>query len=103
MALAGPAWDKESVQLYQSADAMVIVFDLSRSMNSTDVLPSRLERARYKAIQIIESDHNQAVGLVAFAGNAFDVATGLRRRCDCDPSCSVVTYISNANSRQQCE
>ena len=74
VALAGPAWDKENTQLYQSVDAMVIVFDLSRSMNSTDVLPSRLERARYKAIQIIESDHDQAVGLVAFAGNAFDVA-----------------------------
>ena len=74
VALAGPAWDKENAQLYQSVDAMVIVFDLSRSMNSTDVLPSRLERARYKAIQIIESDHDQAVGLVAFAGNAFDVA-----------------------------
>ena len=73
IALAGPAWDRDQNALYQSVDAMVVVFDLSRSMNSTDLLPSRLERARYKALEVIEAQQDKSVGLVAFAGDAFDV------------------------------
>ncbi len=73
IALAGPAWDRDQNTLYQSVDAMVVVFDLSRSMNSTDLLPSRLERARYKALEVIEAQQDMSVGLVAFAGDAFDV------------------------------
>ncbi len=73
IALAGPAWDRDQNALYQSVDAMVVVFDLSRSMNSTDLLPSRLERARYKALELIEAQQDKSVGLVAFAGDAFDV------------------------------
>lgn len=73
IALAGPAWDRDQNVLYQSVDAMVVVFDLSRSMNSTDLLPSRLERARYKALEVIEAQQEKSVGLVAFAGDAFDV------------------------------
>ena len=71
MALAGPAWDREKADLFQNVDAMVVVFDLSRSMNSTDLLPSRLDRARYKAIEVVESEPDRAVGLVVFAGSAF--------------------------------
>ncbi len=73
VALAGPAWDKEKTQLFRSVDATVIVFDLSRSMNSTDLAPSRLERARYKALELIENLDGQSVGLIAFAGDAFNV------------------------------
>ena len=73
VALAGPAWDKEEAPLFQNIEAMVVVFDLSQSMNSTDMLPSRLERARYKAVELIEEHPDTAVGLVAFAGTAFDV------------------------------
>ena len=73
VALSGPAWDREKTELYQNVDATVVVFDLSRSMNSTDSLPSRIERARYRALEIIESMSNRSVGLVAFAGDAHDV------------------------------
>ncbi len=73
-ALAGPAWDRDNSTLYQSVDAMVIVFDLSRSMSSADLQPSRLERARYKALEVLEAQQDKSVGLVAFAGDAFDVA-----------------------------
>ncbi len=74
IALAGPAWDKGKASLYQGVDAMVVVFDLSRSMNAIDLQPSRLERARYKALEVIEAQRDKSIGLVAFAGDAFDVA-----------------------------
>lgn len=73
LALAGPAWERDKTPLYQSVDAMVVVFDMSRSMTSTDLLPSRLERARFKAIEVVEAQKDKSVGLVVFAGDAFDV------------------------------
>lgn len=73
LALAGPAWERNETPIYQSVDAMVVVFDLSQSMASTDILPSRLERARFKAIEVIEAQQDKSVGLVVFAGDAFDV------------------------------
>ncbi len=73
LALSGPAWDHEKIPLYQSVDATIVVFDLSRSMNANDVLPSRIERARYKALELVESMAGRAIGLVAFAGDAHDV------------------------------
>lgn len=73
LALAGPAWDRNQTSMYHSVDATVVVFDLSRSMNSIDLQPSRLERARYKALEIVEAQRGKSVGLVAFAGDAFAV------------------------------
>ena len=73
LALAGPAWDKEETVLYENVEATVVVFDLSRSMESIDLQPTRLERARYKAIEVIERNEDRAIGLVVFAGSAFDV------------------------------
>ena len=72
-ALAGPAWDREKAKFFENLDATVVVLDLSQSMNSNDLLPSRLERARYKSIELIENHDNRATGLVVFAGSAFDV------------------------------
>ena len=72
-ALAGPAWDREKAEFFENLDATVVVLDLSQSMNSNDLLPSRLERARYKSIELIENHDNRATGLVVFAGSAFDV------------------------------
>ena len=74
IALAGPAWDKEEAPIYGKTQALVIVFDLSQTMNSPDIEPSRLERARYAAIDLIERNPDQATGLVVFAGGAYVVA-----------------------------
>ena len=74
IALAGPAWDKQDTPLYKSVDAMVLVMDLSYSMNAADIAPTRLERAKFKAIETIEKNPGVAVGLIVFAGDAFNVA-----------------------------
>ncbi len=74
IALAGPAWDTEDVPLYGKSHAVVIAISLSASMNSPDLPPSRLDRARFAAIDLIESNPQIAAGLVVFAGDVFDVA-----------------------------
>jgi Ca-activated chloride channel family protein len=61
-----------SVVTIPSANATVILaIDVSRSMCSTDILPSRLEAAKEAAMTFVEDQKsNTQVGLVAFAGFA---------------------------------
>ena len=45
LALAGPTWERQSTPAFRSDEAMVVVLDLSRSMDATDLKPSRMARA----------------------------------------------------------
>jgi Ca-activated chloride channel family protein len=50
---------------------VILAIDVSRSMCSTDILPSRLEAAKQSAMQFVENqDGRLQIGLVAFAGFA---------------------------------
>ena len=53
-ALAGPVWRKTSLPVHEREDALVVIFDLSRSMLATDVKPDRLVRAKRKLIDLLE-------------------------------------------------
>jgi len=72
-ALAGPAWERRPRPAFAPRDALVVVFDLSRSMLAADLRPSRLERARYKVRALLRRRKSGLTGLVAFAGDAFVV------------------------------
>ncbi|MEL7451132.1 MAG: VWA domain-containing protein [Pseudomonadota bacterium] len=73
LALAGPAWERQSVPVTRDGDAMVIALDLSRSMEATDVGPSRLARARLKLKDILRERQGGETALVVFSANAFVV------------------------------
>jgi Ca-activated chloride channel family protein len=73
-ALADPAWQKQPQPVYRSQNAAIVVLDLSRSMLSSDLAPSRLERARYKVADILKRRDEGQTGLVVFAGDAFTVS-----------------------------
>ncbi len=73
-ALAGPTWQRLPQQLQQRADALVIVLDLSLSMYTQDVPPSRLVRARHAITDVLRSRREGFTGLVAYAGDAHAVA-----------------------------
>jgi Ca-activated chloride channel family protein len=72
-ALAGPTWKKQPQPLLRQQSALVILLDLSRSMNAGDLKPSRLERARLKIKDILHQRREGQTALVAFAGDAFVV------------------------------
>ena len=74
VALANPTWERKPLPLYQTSAARVVVLDLSRSMNATDLKPSRLARARYKVEDILASNNEGRTALVAYAGDAFTVS-----------------------------
>lgn len=50
---------------------LVIILDLSRSMDARDVDPSRLERARREVLDLLDLLEGDRVGLVIFAGGAY--------------------------------
>lgn len=74
VALAGPAWQQQEVPVYNRLDSRVILFDLSRSMDSNDLLPSRLTRARYKLNDLVNGAGARQQSLVVFAGDSFVVS-----------------------------
>jgi len=66
-AIAGPRWDFTDVQLFRPGSDLVILLDLSRSMDVTDVSPSRLTRARQEIQDLIEQNRHSRIGLIGFA------------------------------------
>ncbi|MFK7929485.1 MAG: VWA domain-containing protein, partial [Myxococcota bacterium] len=71
LAISGPRFDKQ-VQLIKARGVdLVLVVDLSRSMDAADVDPSRLERVRREISDLLELLEQDRVGLVIFAGGAY--------------------------------
>jgi Ca-activated chloride channel family protein len=73
LALAGPTWERQPVPAYRSNDALVVAFDLSRSMDATDVAPSRLARAKLKLLSLLDRRPGGEIALVVFSSHAFTV------------------------------
>jgi len=71
IALAGPVWEKLPQPVYRQQAALVIALDLSRSMDATDVKPSRLTRARHKIADILSRRSEGQTALVVYAADAF--------------------------------
>ena len=74
LGIAGPSFEKIDVPVFQRADALVIVLDLSASMSAADIQPSRVQRARQKIMDILSRRTEGVTGLVVYAGDAHVVA-----------------------------
>lgn len=73
LALAGPAFEKLPTPVFRQQSALVIVLDLSRSMNAEDIKPSRLERAKFKISDLLRMRKDGQTALVVFADQPFVV------------------------------
>ncbi|WP_199608930.1 tetratricopeptide repeat protein [Flocculibacter collagenilyticus] len=74
IALAGPTWQKLPQPVYQVKAAKLLIMDMSLSMRATDITPNRLTRARYKAIDLINTFTDGDAGLIAYANDAFVIS-----------------------------
>jgi Ca-activated chloride channel family protein len=72
-ALAGPTWEQRPQPVFKQQSALVIALDLSRSMDATDISPSRLTRALLKVQDILNKRQEGQTALIVFAGDAFAV------------------------------
>ncbi len=71
VALARPRWG-EKLQLFKTRGmAVVVALDASKSMLAEDVKPSRLARAKAELAALFDELAGNAVGVVAFAGDAY--------------------------------
>lgn len=68
-ALAGPRWDFREIETFSKDQSLVILLDLSESMNATDVKPSRLVRAKQKIEDLLNLSKGVKMGLIAFAAD----------------------------------
>ena len=71
VAFARPQWGKLDEPIFDQSREIIIALDLSRSMLSEDVRPSRLERAKLLVSSLLERLRGERVGLVVFSGTAF--------------------------------
>jgi len=67
VAMAGPRWDFRQMNPFDPGADLVILLDISRSMDVADVNPSRLDRARHEIQDLIRANPGMSVGLIAFA------------------------------------
>lgn len=70
LAMAGPRWDFRQMNPFEPGADLVILLDISRSMDVTDVNPSRLERARQEVQDLAVANPGISIGLIAFASVA---------------------------------
>lgn len=71
LALARPRYGKANVEVVTKGIEVVVVMDVSNSMRAQDILPNRLEKAKRLAGNLFEKLNNHKMGLVLFAGTAY--------------------------------
>lgn len=70
-AVARPQWGRIDEPVFDQAREIIIAIDLSRSMLTPDVKPSRLDRAKLLTQALLERLDGERIGLIVFSGTAF--------------------------------
>ena len=70
LALARPVAGFSEASAHASGRNLFIALDVSRSMTTDDVSPSRLEQARSAALELLDALPGDKIGLIVFAGEA---------------------------------
>lgn len=74
IALARPQRSNERVEQFTEGIDIVLVMDISESMDLQDFKPNRLEAAKSTAIDFINGRFGDRIGMVVFAGEAYSLA-----------------------------
>jgi len=69
LAIAGPRWSFREMETFSKDQSLVVLLDLSKSMDASDVKPSRLILARQKIEDLINASKGVKIGLIAFAAD----------------------------------
>jgi len=70
LAAAGPTWSRQPGPWFEETAALVVAIEVSDSMRSNDLLPTRLDRARFKVLDLIAQRTGSRTALVAYSGSA---------------------------------
>jgi len=72
-ALAGPVYKKLPQPVYREQSSLVVLLDLSQSMNATDIKPSRLSRVKLELLDLLKTRKAGQTALIVYAADAFVV------------------------------
>ncbi|HCS44211.1 MAG TPA: hypothetical protein DIW52_15510 [Pseudomonas sp.] len=70
LALLGPSWERVEQTSQKPADPLVVILELTPEMLATDVTPNRLEQARRKLFDLLQSRSDVQTAIVVYAGSA---------------------------------
>lgn len=70
VAAAGPTWSKQPSPWFAETAPLVVALEVSDSMRSNDLLPTRLDRARFKILDLVAARTGSRTALIAYAGSA---------------------------------
>jgi len=71
LAIARPRWGRIDEPVFDQSREIIIALDLSRSMLTPDVKPTRLDRSKLLIQSLLDKLKGERVGLVVFSGTAF--------------------------------
>ncbi|MCH7403625.1 vWA domain-containing protein [Belliella kenyensis] len=74
VAIARPQKSNERVEQYTEGIDIMMVMDISESMDLQDFKPNRLEAAKETAIEFINGRFGDRIGMVIFSGEAYSLA-----------------------------
>ncbi|WP_209331499.1 vWA domain-containing protein [Lunatimonas salinarum] len=74
ISLARPQRTNEKVEQFTEGIDIMLVLDISESMDLQDFTPNRLEAAKVTATEFIEGRFGDRIGVVIFSGEAFSLA-----------------------------
>ena len=70
LAAAGPTWSKQPSPWFSETAPLVVAIEVTDSMRSNDLQPTRLDRARFKVLDLLEQRTGSRTALMAYAGSA---------------------------------
>ena len=70
-ALLRPQWGTKLETVRRTGVDIIVALDTSLSMDTQDVVPGRLEKAKHEVRALIDALQGDRVGLVVFAGSSF--------------------------------
>ena len=74
LALARPQRSNERVEQYTEGIDILLVMDISESMDLQDFSPNRLEAAKKTAVEFINGRFGDRIGMVVFSGEAYSLS-----------------------------
>lgn len=71
ISLLGPSFGEAERELKPQGKDIYLVVDLSKSMDATDVSPTRLEKVKFEINRLLSSTLANRIGLIVFSNNAY--------------------------------
>lgn len=69
--IAGPQFGTKLETVKRKGIEVMVCLDVSKSMLSTDISPDRLEKSKQVLSKLIDNLHDDKIGLIVFAGDAY--------------------------------